>query len=314
MSRCRVHIQALRCFHARFLRRLKAFTEGLGFGDDPLGLANAAPGTSVGAVGVALDFTENVFTPVGFWQSLDRFDVNVQPLTRDSVSVDWLVQLNGMKDGHVVEADQIRGFEQGEHAIARDYDGNAFGNNASVVDGQDWSGALWVKGNYYEFNTIIQVNILWDNDKITFEDFQSANGTPGGLSIHPGQHQQNTAIIGVAIMILRRVVRTPRVGRSFGHHLIAGGAPKSSSAIQSPHRRYGLCNFNVDHRWRRARLRSPFAASIPRPLRRNTRPSAPTTKTWSECPVGSSEEQGKSSMSTATITSSHHRPLNYLDA
>jgi hypothetical protein len=232
-----------------FFDGLKAFTQGLGFGDDPLGLANAAPGTSVGAVGVALDFTENVFTPVGFWQSLDRLDVNVQPLTRDSVSVDWLVQLNGMKDGHVVEADQIRGFEQGEHAIARDYDGNAFGNNASVVDGQDWSGALWVKGNYYEFNTIIQVNILWDNDKITFEDFQSANGTPGGLSIRSGDNQQlNTASIGVGDHDpVAASAGSPASDDPAGHQLIAGGRTEASSAIQiNSIVDMDEVNFNVD--------------------------------------------------------------------
>jgi hypothetical protein len=215
-----------------YFNGLKAFTEGLGFGDDPLGLANAAPGTSAGAVGVAIEFTENVFTPVAFWQSLDRLDPHVQPLTRDSVDVDWLVQLNGMKDGHVVEADQVMGFAQAEHSIARNYDGNSFGNVTNVVDGQDWSDTLWVKGNYYEFNTIIQVNVLWDNDKITFEDFQSAGASPGGLSIRSGDnHQTNTASIGAANDLLPPATDA-HSGADGLHQLIMGGRTEASSAIQ----------------------------------------------------------------------------------
>ena len=232
-----------------YFNGLKAFTEGLGFADDPFGLAQAAPGTSVGAVGVALEFTQNAFTPIGFWQSVNHFDPHVQPLMRDSVGVDWLVQLNGMKNGQVFEADQVMGFEQADHAIARNYEGNAFGNNASVVDGQDWSGTLWVKGNYYEFNTIVQVNILWDNDKITFADFQSAGATPGDLAIRSGDNQQlNTANIGVSSADAVADSASAHAGDSTAaHQLIMGGRTEASAAYQfNSIVDMDEINFNVD--------------------------------------------------------------------
>ena len=71
-------------------------------------------------------------------------------------------------------------------------------NAAALVDGQDWTGTLWVKGNYYEFNTIVQVNVIWNNDTVTLEHTGFDHGSTGAAAasqsgpsvINTGDNQQ----------------------------------------------------------------------------------------------------------------------------
>ncbi len=157
-----------------FFDGLGTFTGQLGFGIDGVegvDLVLATPDDAHGLAGAATTFSQEVLSPIGYWQEEGSFEDVIELTTADIFNVDWAVQLNGVLDGTAFSATQLSGFEDATLDMSHDTSDKSFGNEATVTDGDDWSGALAVAGDYYEFNTIIQFNVLWDNDTITIENY-----------------------------------------------------------------------------------------------------------------------------------------------
>ncbi|MEL6288928.1 MAG: hypothetical protein AAFQ35_09135 [Pseudomonadota bacterium] len=176
------------------------FASELGFGEggaDFLGLLEAGVQSNVG---IAISFLQSPVVAVDVWKGLGDFDSTEQPNGNDSFDIDWTIQLNGVIGDQVFHAESTNGTHAGadttttfQHA---DTDASLQGNSAVLVDGGDWDDLLWVKGNYYEFNTVIQVNVLWDNDVIHAEfEGEAAADTPALGEIHSGGNVQHNAAI-----------------------------------------------------------------------------------------------------------------------
>ena len=181
-----------------FFDGLQRFVEDLRTEAGIEDLLAATPIEAQGVVGNALAFSENVLLPVGFWQAGGPLAEKEYFTTADVFDVDWSVQLNGVVDGKSISAADYTGFENSEFDATADISGKSFGNSARAVDGQDWQGTLWVEGDYHEFNTIVQVNLLWDNDQIALHSGGAAGAGSGasGAVVRSGENQQaNTALI-----------------------------------------------------------------------------------------------------------------------
>ena len=161
-----------------FFDGLGAFTGQLGFGIDGVegvDFVLATPDDAHGMVGAAATFSQDVLSPLGYWQEEGSFDEVIELTTADIFDVDWAVQLNGVLDGTAFSSTQFSGFDGASLDMSHDTADKSFGNEATVTDGDDWSGALAVAGDYYEFNTIVQFNVLWDNDTITIENYDGSS-------------------------------------------------------------------------------------------------------------------------------------------
>lgn len=143
------------------------FASGLGFGEGLSEALAAIDPSMQGLASVAVQFSDDPMSSVSYWQSTGQLGVTFQET--DGFSSDWVMQASGFTGSGF---EQVQETNAGSSAIL-EQEGDAatksLGNSAELIDGQDWDGLLWVMGNYYEFNTIVQVNIVWNNDDITIE-------------------------------------------------------------------------------------------------------------------------------------------------
>ncbi|MEW5962901.1 MAG: hypothetical protein AB1749_05005 [Pseudomonadota bacterium] len=204
-----------------FFDGLGSFAEVLGFSSDPFSIAAEIGGTASGPVMAALSFAQHPLTAVPVWQSLGGIEGDVEIGAGDGMTFDWVVQASGITGNGQSQFTSTHGIDGGVYAQTTADSEPGLGNEAVIVDGGDWDGTLWVTGNYYEFNTIIQVNVLWDRDTIEVERGGSNAETPVVGSISSGNNvQSNTA------EILEAEDLNPR------DQLIIGGSEQHFSAVQ----------------------------------------------------------------------------------
>ncbi|MEL7542406.1 MAG: hypothetical protein AAGJ70_01395 [Pseudomonadota bacterium] len=176
------------------------FATDLGFGEggaEFLGLLDAGVQSNVG---IALSFVQNPIVAVDVWKSLGNLQQTVEPNGNDSFDIEWTIQLNGVIGDHVFQAESTSDALGESETTATfqhaDTSASLQGNSAILIDGEDWDDLLWVQGNYYEFNTIVQVNVLWDNDIITAEfEGEAADHDSALGEIHSGGNQQHNAAV-----------------------------------------------------------------------------------------------------------------------
>lgn len=174
------------------------FAEQLGFANGIREIATLAPEGSGAYISAALAFSDTPLAPVGLWAGLGNFDPYTRFTKADQFNAEYTVQATGKTDGELQHAQGYTQVDEGQLTQWGDAATGEYGNQATLVDGQDWGGALVVKGNYYEFNTIIQVNVIWSNG--TFEvqylgpDGGSAAVTPAAqaepATIHLASNEQ----------------------------------------------------------------------------------------------------------------------------
>jgi hypothetical protein len=186
---------------------LTTFLDGYGLGRTTTSFDSEGLGAAKGPVSAALDFAETPMTTLGFWAASGDLALTSVPLTTDGLSVEWLVQANGHLGDTVTSVNEARGFSAGDIQNETLSSGIASQSNvASVVDGQDWTGLLEVKGNYYEFNTVIQINVVWDRDKVTLNNAAAPESGANHVIDTGGNEQINEA------RILDPVILEPDVG------------------------------------------------------------------------------------------------------
>ncbi len=163
---------------------LDAFVEKFGLGGDSTALAEEGMSAAKGTVAAALSFSQTPMTVLGFYVGTDLLDPHSAPTTADGISIQYAVQATGSTAEGTGSVNDIYGFS---HVLAEALnvsEGSKIqSNNLQVTDGQDWNGLLVVKGNYYEFNTIIQINLAWDRDTVMVErDGTAAPAVPSATS------------------------------------------------------------------------------------------------------------------------------------
>jgi len=176
-----------------FFEGLGTFSEALGFSSDPFSIAAEIGGGANASVLGALSFAEHPMTAVPVWQSLGGLDGDLVLASNDGFNVDWVVQASGITKNGQSQFTASHGIEGGIYANSAHDSEAGLGNRAIIEDGQDWDGALWVTGNYYEFNTIIQINVLWDKDTVTVERVGSGSEIPAMGPIDSGNNVQSNA-------------------------------------------------------------------------------------------------------------------------
>lgn len=211
----------------KFFDGLKTFAGDLGFADGISELASATGSSAQSFVGSMGGFGQSALTPIAYWQAEGGVSSEPGFKTTDIFNVDWAVQLNGAVDGRTVAASQSSGWA-GSLDSSQDVAHKTFGNGATFTDGGDWTGALAVQGNYYEFNTIIQVNVLWDNDRITLDNYGGTGSSGSPLVVRTGENvQTNTA------EIVNDHGASDQAGLGdHSHQEIAGGVSSTTSVLQ----------------------------------------------------------------------------------
>lgn len=204
-----------------FFDGLGSFAEELGFSSDPFSIAAEIGAAASGPVLAALSFAEHPLTAIPVWQSLGGIEGDVEIGATDAMTFDWVVQAIGTTGGGQSQFTSSHGIDGGIYAQTTFDQSEGLGNEAIIEDGGDWDGTLWVTGNYYEFNTIIQVNVLWDRDSISVERSGSIAGTPVVGSISSGNNVQSNVA-----EILEAEDLNPR------DQLIMGGREQHFSAVQ----------------------------------------------------------------------------------
>ena len=150
-----------------FFDGLDGFASDIGLGSGFLSIIDAVDSSFQGDVSLALAFANDAFAPVGLWTGLGEFNANQGLSGWDGFSLEWAIQATATIEGESFQLTSNNGLDT---QISDQYsaaEGDVTGNEIVAIDGQDWDGALRVSGDYYEFNTIIQLNIMWDGDVIT---------------------------------------------------------------------------------------------------------------------------------------------------
>ncbi len=172
-----------------FFDGLDGFAAEIGLGSDIIAIVDAVDSSMQANVALALSFTTEAFAPIGMWSALDEFDTSHGLSGYDGFSIEWAIQASATMDGTAYQQTSTNGLEL---VAAEQYgadDGSETGNTMIALDGQDWDGVLWVSGNYYEFNTVVQLNVLWDGDTITaLDESGQSNALPD--QILSGQNTQ----------------------------------------------------------------------------------------------------------------------------
>lgn len=164
-----------------FFSGFDPFAEQLGFVNGIREIATLAPEGSGGYISAALAFSDTPMAPVGLWAGLGNFDPNTRFTKSDEFAAEYTVQATGKTDGDLQHAQGFTEVDDGQLVQWGDAASGEYGNQATLVDGQDWDGALIVKGNYFEFNTIVQVNVIWSYG--TFEvQYLGPDGGPAAVS------------------------------------------------------------------------------------------------------------------------------------
>lgn len=163
---------------------LDPFVEKFGLGGESTALAEEGMSAAKGTVAAALSFSQTPMTVLGFYVGTDLLDPHSAPTTADGISIQYAVQATGSTAEGTGSVNDIHGFS---HVLAEALnvsEGSKIqSNNLQATDGQDWNGLLVVKGNYYEFNTIIQINLAWDRDTVMVErDGVAARAVPSATS------------------------------------------------------------------------------------------------------------------------------------
>ncbi|MEL6374571.1 MAG: hypothetical protein AAFR04_11465 [Pseudomonadota bacterium] len=181
-----------------FFDGLGNFYTDLGLGPNVGSLADLVGTSAQGEISYAFTFVANPLAPVSYWQGDGDLSSELQPSDRDGFDVDWAIQASGIVDGQTLHLQDTNGSSsQSQFTQSGLSEDKAVGNSATLVDGQDWDGALWVHGNYYEFNTIIQINVLWDEDIVSVvREGDTAQAVASPQVISTGDNAQvNTAHI-----------------------------------------------------------------------------------------------------------------------
>lgn len=237
---------------------LDAFVEKFGLGGTSTILAEEGMGSAKSTVAAAISFSQTPMTTLGFYVGSGMLDPHSAPLTIDGISVQYAVQANGSTVAGVGAVNDLFGFSNVQSAILNVADGSKLQSNTiQATDGQDWSGLLVVKGNYFEFNTIIQINLAWDLDTVNYSrngpapqsitqdgmGGTSAAGDAGHLLINTGSNSQsNHAKILDAGYLTDHIdidqalgpEGVPALSESHGstHQLIMGGTSQIYTVIQ----------------------------------------------------------------------------------
>ena len=166
---------------------LDPFVEKFGLGGESTALAEEGMSAAKGTVAAALSFSQTPMTVLGFYVGTDLLDPHSAPTTADGISIQYAVQATGSTAEGTGSVNDIHGFSQVLAEALNVSEGSKIqSNNLQVTDGQDWNGLLVVKGNYYEFNTIIQINLAWDRDTVMVErDGTGAPAVPSATSNAP---------------------------------------------------------------------------------------------------------------------------------
>ena len=130
-------------------------------------------------ISTALQFSGNALMPIGVWDSLGDFNGSAGFRHADGFNTQWMMQASGYTEKTQSHMQAASNVDNGALVQWGDSATKSISNAAALVDGQDWSGTLWVKGNYYEFNTIVQVNVIWNNDTVTLEHVGVDSGSTG---------------------------------------------------------------------------------------------------------------------------------------
>jgi hypothetical protein len=162
------------------------FAEALGFGNGFHAIAELTPGGLGGLVGAALNVSDSPLAPLSFWTQIGGFSATHQFSRGDRFEAEYTVQATGLTDQGLHHAQGATGVNDGQLVQYGSLAEKTLANQATLVDGQDWDGALIVYGNYYEFNTIVQINITWNNDTVTVTRV-SGPGFAGGAQEGPGR-------------------------------------------------------------------------------------------------------------------------------
>ncbi|MBL8881674.1 MAG: hypothetical protein JNL45_01325 [Hyphomicrobium sp.] len=163
---------------------LDPFVEKFGLGGDSTALAEEGMSAAKGTVAAALSFSQTPMTVLGFYVGTDLLDPHSAPTTADGISTQYAVQATGSTAEGAGSVNDVHGFADVLAEALNVSEGSKIqSNNLQVTDGQDWNGLLVVKGNYYEFNTIIQINLAWDRDTVMVErDGTAAPAVPSAAS------------------------------------------------------------------------------------------------------------------------------------
>lgn len=163
---------------------LDPFVEKFGLGGESTALAEEGMSAAKGTVAAALSFSQTPMTVLGFYVGTDLLDPHSAPTTADGISIQYAVQATGSTAEGAGSVNDVHGFADVLAEALNVSEGSKIQyNNLQVTDGQDWTGLLVVKGNYYEFNTIIQINLAWDRDTVMVErDGTAAPAMPPAAS------------------------------------------------------------------------------------------------------------------------------------
>lgn len=173
-----------------FFEGLEQFAQQLGFANGLAELIEAVDPSLRPALASALQVTENPLARVALWQGLSDAPPPVQFWQGDKFEADWVVQANGLSDDGRPLVSSVDGVAASQTNQLLDSGVKTMGNTATIVDGGDWEGTLWVAKNYFEFNTIVQVNLLWDNDSVIAVSAGAAGVGAGTGTIATGQNLQ----------------------------------------------------------------------------------------------------------------------------
>jgi hypothetical protein len=219
-----------------FFSGLDAYAKALGFDTGVkqlLGTLDASLGNSVE---IAAGFAKNPLASLGIWRGLDSDPVPNAFWKGDTFDVDWVVQATGQSGIGTPVIGDVSGVQgsvtsQLSAATHADDASKTVGNSGVLVDGGDWQGTLWVTKNYYEFNTIVQVNLLWDNDTVSLVNTSPTASLADGM-ISTGQNvQTNNATIMDADVVNTNAANSAPADTA-PSQLILGGVYENFSAIQ----------------------------------------------------------------------------------
>ena len=208
---------------------LDSFAEALGLGPSFYGLVDLLPDSAKPLVSVAFGGSDNGLAPVSIWTTLGKFNPAGAFDAKDHFHAEYTVQAIGYTHYGFSHTQGFSDVDNGFLIQFGDAATKSTGNIAQLVDGQDWEGALIVKGNYYEFNTIIQINITWNYDTIDFSTNSGAQGGGAGLISTGGNTQLNEAQILVheAEALMDAAINPLGITQ-----VISGGINKHNSALQ----------------------------------------------------------------------------------
>lgn len=176
---------------------ISPFSDKIGLGVKADAISGAAPAVSQGPVTAAMQFTSNAFAPAGAWGGLGSNDQPNGLHAGDRADVHYLIQANGYGSLGSSQLQLTNTATDSATSLQQASPEAKSASNSAVLIDDGGEHPLFIKGSYYEYNTIIQINITANDDavSVTRTGFGTGGTSHGPLLINTGDNQQHNAAV-----------------------------------------------------------------------------------------------------------------------